>query len=78
MIGVTVIGVTMIGVTVIGVTVLGVIVPGVTVLGATVPHITDHFQGTILTDIKLPYDGTQAVPKRVEDCVSVVFTLVCI
>ena len=47
-------------------------------LGVTVPHITDHFEGTILTDIKLPYDSNQAVPKRVEDCVSVIFTLVCI
>jgi len=48
------------------------------VIEVTAPHITDHFEGTILTDIKLPYDGTQAVSKRVEDCVSVVPTLVCI
>jgi len=39
------------------------------VLGVTVPHITDHFKGKMLTDIKLIYDGTQAVPKRVEGCV---------
>jgi hypothetical protein len=43
-------------------------------LGVTVLHITDHFKGTILTDIKITYDGTQAVPKRV----SVVLTLLCV
>jgi len=48
------------------------------VLGVTVPHITDHSERTILTATLLPYYGTQPVPKRVEDCVFVVFTLGCI
>jgi hypothetical protein len=48
------------------------------VIGVIALHFTEYLKGTILTDIKLPYDGTQAVPKRVEDCVSVVSTLVCI
>jgi len=33
------------------------------------------FRRNSLTDKKLTYDGTQAVAKRVEECVSVVFTL---
>lgn len=44
----------------------------------TASHIRDHFEGTILTDIQLPYDDTQTVQKRVKDCVSVVSTSVCI
>ena len=39
---------------------------------------SSHYERTVLTAILLLYDGIQAVPKRVEDCVSVVFTLGCI